>query len=284
MEVYVFPSSIQYDSYKNTKDVLKSIHNEHEDRLENHLISQGSFFSNMIDKFSSIVNPLWSTARRQLPKNIFNFSVRYISNSLPNRTNLTKWGISLTPDCSFYFQPGSLLHVVAGCRKYLEQGRYTWRHDSTLHFLAKSFLSIQNSFLYADIPDFISSSALTGDSLRPDLLLVTPDKCLYLLELTVGFETNLRNSSHRKQLKYEILIKEQQQKFNEFRYVNLSMSALGVFDQHTSSFLDMLKDLRYDITTRNDIIKRAFTIPIRTTYYMLCRCDKDRDSPKLLMF
>ena len=60
------------------------------------------------------------------------------------------------------------------------------------------------------MPGFISPCALTGDSLRTDLLLVIPDKCLYILELTVGFETNLRKYSQRKQLKYKTLIREQQ--------------------------------------------------------------------------
>ena len=61
-----------------------------------------------------------------------------------------------------------------------------------------------------DIPGSISPCALTGDSLRQDLLLVIPGECLYILELTVGFETNLRNNSRRKQLKYKPLIREQQ--------------------------------------------------------------------------
>ena len=111
-------------------------------------------------------------------------------------------------DSSFCSQSESLLHVVAGGKKYLEQGRYTWHHDFILHFLAKSCLSFQNSVLCADIPGFIIPSSLTGDSLRPDLLIVTHDRCLYILEITVGFETNLWNNSHRKQLKYETLIRE----------------------------------------------------------------------------
>ena len=36
----------------------------------------------------------------------------------------------------------------------------------------------KNSSLYVDIPGFVSPCALTGDSLRPDLLLAIPDKCL----------------------------------------------------------------------------------------------------------
>ena len=183
----------------------------------------------MIEKSLSKVIPLWSTAQRHLPKSIFNFSIRYISNSLPTRANLTKWGISPTSGCSFYLQPESLIQVVAGCKKYLEEGRYTWRHDSILYFLSKSFPTIKISSSYVDIPGFISPCALTGDSLHPDLLLVIPDKCLYILEFTVGFETNLRNNCHRKQLKYKTLVGEQQKNFNEVGFVSLSMSALGVF-------------------------------------------------------
>ena len=219
-------TNIQYDMHKNTKEVLKAIQNEHEDHLKNNLVSQGSFFSNIVETSLSSVNSISSLAQRNLSKNIFNFSIRYINNSLPNQTSLTKWGISPTSDCSFCLQPESLLHVVAGCTKYLDEGRYTWLHDSILHFLASSFQSIKISSLYVDIPGFISPCALTGDRLRPDLLSVTRNKCLYIHELTVGFESNLRKNSYRKQLKYKTLIREQQKNFNDVRFINLSMSAL----------------------------------------------------------
>ena len=118
--------------------------------------------------------------------------------------------MSPTSDCSFCLQPESLLHVVVGCKKHPEEGRYTWRHESILYFLAKPLQSSKNSSLYVDIPGFISLCALTGDSLNPDLLLVIPDKCPYIFELTVGFKTNLSNNSHRKQLKSKTLVGEQQ--------------------------------------------------------------------------
>ena len=38
------------------------------------------------------VNRIWSTCQSKLPKNIFNFTNRYINNSLPTRKNLNKWG------------------------------------------------------------------------------------------------------------------------------------------------------------------------------------------------
>ena len=116
--------------------------------------------------------------------------------------------MSSTPDCPFCLLPESLLHVVSGCNTYLSEGRYTWRHDSILNFLALSFQSVHDSIIYADLPDFINPSAITGDNLRPDLLLVLPNKCLYILELTVGFESNIRKNSERKHTKYSDLIRQ----------------------------------------------------------------------------
>ena len=101
---------------------------------------------------------------------------------------------------------------------------------------------------------FISPCALTGDGLRPDLLLTFPDKCLHILELTVGFETNLRNNSQRKQLKYKTSIREQQKNVNEVRFVSLYVSALGVFDHLTKSFLSMVQDLNFNEATKSYII------------------------------
>jgi len=41
--------------------------------------------------------------------------------------------------------------------------------------------------LYADIPGFISPSVITGNSLRPDLILHVQKRNLYIVELTVDF-------------------------------------------------------------------------------------------------
>ena len=50
---------------------------------------------------------------------------------------------------------------------------------------------MNHSNLYADLPGYISPSVITGDELRPDLLITLENKCIYILELTVGFESNL---------------------------------------------------------------------------------------------
>ena len=106
---------------------------------------------------------IWSEAQSHLPKNIYNFTIRYINNSLPTRKNMARWGLSQSPDCSCYLNPESFLHVVAGCQQYLN--RFTWRHDSILNFIAKSLQPLINvhSSLYADVNGFLNPSIITGE-------------------------------------------------------------------------------------------------------------------------
>ena len=77
-----------------------------------------------------------------MPKNIFIFTVRYINNILPTQSNLSKWGISSSSDCSFCLSPETLLHIVAGGRSHLDQGCFTWRHVTVLKFIAKSLTAV----------------------------------------------------------------------------------------------------------------------------------------------
>ncbi len=81
---------------------------------------------------------------------------------------------------------------------YLNEGRLTWRHNSVLNFIASSLKSAKHSNLYADLPGYISPAVLTGNELRPDLLITLENKCIYILELTVGFESNFSLMLHAK--------------------------------------------------------------------------------------
>ena len=125
-----FGMNIQYDTYRNTKQVLKAIRQNHTEKLSSHLTSQGFIITFSLNHSLQAANSLWSTAQSKLPKNIFNFTVRYLNNTLATPKNLTLWSLSKTSDCFFCLQPESLLHVVAGCTTYLNEGRFTW--DMTL--------------------------------------------------------------------------------------------------------------------------------------------------------
>ena len=93
-------TNVQYDMYNSTKEVLKDFRSRQENKLQSQLVCQGSFFSHATNFSLSQFNSLWSSAQSKLPKNIFNFTVRYINNCLPTQKNLAKWGIISSPDCS----------------------------------------------------------------------------------------------------------------------------------------------------------------------------------------
>ena len=80
--------------------------------------------------------------------------------------------------------------------------------SETVKFLSKSFFTevfcsklknaevfVVNVSLYVDLPCFHSPPIITGDIFRPDLILITTDKKIYILEVAVGFETNLEMTS-----------------------------------------------------------------------------------------
>jgi hypothetical protein len=57
--------NIQYDIYKDTKDVLKAVRKESEEIIQNNLISQGSFFPSIINNSTSTFNSLCMVIRSE---------------------------------------------------------------------------------------------------------------------------------------------------------------------------------------------------------------------------
>ena len=277
-------SNIQYDQYKNTKQVLTATQKDHEDHINHELTSQGFIMSSILKLSNSKNRSLWSTVQQNMPKNIWNFIIKYLNNTLPTRKNLYKWSLSDSPSCSFCLYPETLQHVLSSCKSYLEDGRYTWRHNSVLLSIAHSFLSLQRCRLYVDLPSFPSPSLITSDSLRPDLLLISPDNTLYILELTVGFKTNIELNSKCKATKYDPLIQNLHSQYRTITFINVSMSALGIYKAASDIILTMMKDLGSYNSVQKSIIKKIINIAVRSTYYVFCCRNKTWTDPALLYF
>ena len=90
---------------------------------------------------------------------------------------------------------------------------------------------------------FVNPSIITGENYRPDLLFLIQFKCLYVLQLTAGFEYNRNNNAVRKKEKYLNLNKEMSRNYRCVKFVNLSISSLGVFSNECSTFLDMMNGI-----------------------------------------
>ena len=112
----------------------------------------------------------------------------------------------------------TLFHILNWCDAFLgESERYTWRHNSILSYITLSLKENQNPNIqiYADLEGHKVNGQtipleiiVTGQ--RPDLVIIdssTPTKTVYLLELTVCFETagNMEAANARKYERYTSL-------------------------------------------------------------------------------
>ena len=96
--------------------------------------------------------------------------------------------------------------------------------------------------------------------------------------------TSLTFNTIRKEKKNQQLMLELRSQYKEVHFVNLSMGALGVMSNSSTSFLGMMKDLGFDDKTRPFIVRRLMAISIRATYYIFCRRNKDWPNPEYLTF
>ena len=126
-------TNIQYDTSKNTKQVKKIVRVDHTEELQSKLPSQDFNISFLLENSLKRLNFLWSKAQSSLPTSIFNFTIRYLNNTLATKKNLYMWKLATIPDCSFCLQSESLLYVAAGRKSYLEQGCSTWRRNTVLN-------------------------------------------------------------------------------------------------------------------------------------------------------
>ena len=85
-------------------------------------------------KGSFLKEHTWKKIMRSgLPQGQLSFLLRAGSDTLPTPVNLKRMRIQCASKCTLCSHPRpTTAHILSGCNKSLEQGRYTWRHDSVL--------------------------------------------------------------------------------------------------------------------------------------------------------
>ena len=187
----------------------------------------------------------WNTLLA-LPQSLISFCINATYDTLPSPSNLHRWSISTEKSCYLCNKTiCTTAHVLGGCKVALEQGRFTYRHDSVLSVIVKflkQFLSsykvvsnkdqkikfvkagtknskkIKSSFsgLLNLAPDWVILDDLNGNlivppfmaitRLRPDLLLYSSStKTCIILELTCCCEENFEQWHEKKFFKYDPL-------------------------------------------------------------------------------
>ena len=153
-----------------------------------------------------------------LPRGQLSFLLKAALDTLPTPLNLKRMKIQCSSKCYLCSNPRpTTAHILNGCNVALDQGRFTWRHDSVLKVLSSSLKQrvcskSNDKELYADLqgyryqnsPPTTIPSTILVTPLRPDLVILNnPSKNIHILELTVPTNTTqgIQNACTRKQSK-----------------------------------------------------------------------------------
>ena len=132
------------------------------------------------------------------------FALNAVSDTLPHRSNLKKWKKLSDDQCPLCKGKQTLSHVLNSCSKALELRRYTDRHDAVLSHVVDLLVDFlpANFKITSDLPDSsynFPDHICASDDLRPDIVIWSDvSRQVWLVELTVCFETNAVDASIRK--------------------------------------------------------------------------------------
>ena len=119
----------------------------------------------------------------------------------------------------------------------LEQGRYTWRHDSVLNILFQSLklkTSNKDIDVFCDLPEqYPGISTIPNDIIitnqKPDIVILDrKNRKVTLVELTIPFERNINKAQIRKEDRYKNLVSDISEKDYDTKLITFELSSRGV--------------------------------------------------------
>ena len=187
-------------------------------------IMQGDYIALLMEEGDCIT---WKSYLWDIPQGVLKFATNAGLNTLPTFDNLRRWGKRVNDRCPFCGNIQTLLHVLSNCKVSLEQGRYTWRHDSVLSTIIGFVRPLLDPAyrLYSDIPGFEAPHGGTippnilVTNLRPDIFIVSESlgKAI-VFELTCPWDANVGRSHDFKEGKYAPLVADLSQRFQVFHF------------------------------------------------------------------
>jgi hypothetical protein len=221
---------------KSKKQILSDIKNKQISEEKNKLVSlkmQSILYQSLYSILSIKELEAWGDRISLLVPSIANFARKALVRCLPTLSNLHRWGRSASNTCPHCNLLETEKHVLNNCSIAAAEGRYTWRHNAVLKYLASSLqpLLASGQSLFVDLPGYSSPGDLFYD-VRPDIVLRTNDKVV-VLELTCCYEQNMDKSKQYKEAKYANL----QDKYKlgsevNISYMSLEVSSLGFINSN----------------------------------------------------
>ena len=197
-----------------------------------------------------------------LPNRVAKFLMNSVTDTLNTHANLQRWGKTMSSKCKACGNHETLHHVLNNCNTFLNQGRYTWRHDNVLSYIHNHLKSVrtENTTLNCDIGDRKGMSTVplscTATDLIPDICLLSTDdlgqKHLIILELTIPFELNIDSAHERKTNKYAPIISDAESNNVQTEFIGLEIGSRGFISAENDRRLKRIFKLgNSDISYKN---------------------------------
>ena len=160
--------------------------------------------------------------------------------------------------CSFCGNIQTLAHILSNCTVALDQGRFTWRHDSVLKSIV-SFVSanLRPGFsLFSDLAGFQSPTGgvipphVLVTPLHPDVFLVNEEsREVVLFELTCPWERNIDRSHEFKENKYAPIVADMSRNFRVYSF-SVEVAARGLITKQNKARLKSFALKCSDVSSR----------------------------------
>ena len=207
---------------------------------------QGDYLALIMEEENCVT---WKSYLWDIPQGVLKFAINAGVNTLPSFDNLKRWGKRTSDRCPFCGNIQTLAHILSNCTVALDQGRFTWRHNSVLMSIIDVIRPKLGRFkLFSDMPGFQAPHGGTipphilVTNLRPDLFLFDEtSRIAVVFELTCPWDSNIDRNHSYKEDKYSPLVADLSRNFKTYQF-SVEVSARG---QVTKANRARLKSFAY---------------------------------------
>ena len=190
--------------------------------------------------------------------------------TLPTQNNLKMWSKSFSDKCLLCNNRDLTLYVLNGCKKMLDQGRYTFRHDNILKYITDSI----NTSKFSVNTDIEGHQTINGGTIAPHLavtdlkpdIVIMDSNTVNIFELTVPFETNIEKRHIEKSNKYAHLLSDIT--VLKPRVEAFKIGSRGIVTQRNKMCLKQIYKYTKQDITHKQFIQKISEISIISSYYI----------------
>ena len=249
------------------------------------LVKQGKFLE--MTKLAEN-DATWKSYIYNLPKGTMKWLLNSCIDTLPTKVNLKQWGKTTNDKC-FCNQRQTLNHILNCCKISLDQGRFTFRHDSVLNYIAQCLDKTRFS-CFIDIPGHQTPAGGTlppsvlVTSLKPDVVVVDKTKkSVTIFELTVPAETRIATANKIKTDKYEHFKTDISNYKTEVIPFEVGSHMGQITDQNKKSLNTLHKFCKKEVKLKHFVQNISAVAALGSYYIFNCRNEKTWESSDYIL-